>query len=648
MKRPILLSLLLLLFLCKGSRGFSQQRSIDSLVTLSYSVPDSVDRFKIYLELSILYKPTDTVSSKLYRLKANQLLSRFTNEKKALQAYLIIAKHDLNLRKYEEALSYSTRALTLAKKTADQKYIATAYYYMGCIYLSKGDSKKALDYFIQSSRIADNTEDNELKAHLNSSFGVIYQQQNKFDSALVYFKKSMNYLESNTKNDEYRMTGLQNIGGILIAQGSYEEGQAFFKKALELAKTRRDKYAEVTILFNISNGYQREGDFIKAEPYTLELVKEAEKNGFILLQAYGKTLLATLKMDQKEYDAGISQSKEALILANKENLSSLIMPLYDILVTCYEGKQDYKKALEYRNLSIGFKDSLSSIENTNYIEELKQKYNLQQKNRELGLKTDLIQQVEKSNRQKTFIIISLLIVCLSATLSLFFYNQRRKIKEELIQKDRYLESQTKHFEAFINGQEQERKRIASDLHDGLAQNLVILKMGISNIKPSEKEQQEEINAYAHEIDLLIEETRKISHDMMPDVLVDLGLQRALKSLINGINKNHPTLTIQFVVTEPFTNITPDTEIQLYRVIQELLNNIIKHSFATTCEITLSSTDTMITVAVKDNGKGFDQGAEKKGIGLQNIDSRVKSLKGTLQITTHLNQGTIVNINVPVA
>jgi two-component system NarL family sensor kinase len=637
----------LLLCICHTTICLGQQKHLDSLVRVASATPDSIERCRIYLELSQLYQKTDTLKSSLYRQKANTVLAQFKADKRRLQANLVFAKHHLNARLFDEALNYTYNARALAKQTDTKKDLATTYYYSGCIYLSQGNSKKALDDFIQSYKLANAVGDNDLKAHVNSSFGVIYQQQGQLDSALLYYKKSFSYFESTNSNTEYAMVGSQNIGNILLSKGAYAEGQSFMKRALDMARQRKDINAEMIILGNMSNGYEREGNLNLAEFYAAELVKDALKTGFILQELYGKTLLSTIKLDEKKYDEAILRSQEALALAEREKVASFIVPLYEMLVSSYEQKKDYKHAYDYKNRLVHVQDSLADIENTNYIEEIKQKYNLQQKNQELQLKTQLIQQIEKSDKQKTVIIISLLVILASAALSVFLYRQRRKIKDELERKNRALEHQNKNFEAFINGQDEERKRIASDLHDGLAQHLVMLKMGILNFNLSDSIQQEKLNFYSDEIDKMIEETRKISHNMMPGVLVDLGLLKAMKSLITEINANHLSLKIALLITDPFVKLSSDIEIQVYRIIQELLNNVIKHSGATHCEISLTSTASLLSVDLKDNGTGFEKDKTKKGIGLQSIHSRVTSLNGKVTIDSALNKGTTVSLRITV-
>jgi signal transduction histidine kinase len=619
------------------------QQQPDSLVKLSSTLSDKVERCRIFLELSRLYQKSDTVQSKSYRQKALALAAQLNDDQQKLKAHLVFAKHYLTTRYFDEARTHTDKALSLVKPNGNNEDLATIRYYSGCIHLSQGNSRKALDEFIQSYRLAEASGDSDLQAHVNSSFGVIYQQQNQLDSALVYYKKSFDYFERTTGNTEYSMTGSQNIGNILLAKGSFTEGQTYLKRALDLAKQRKDINAEMIVLGNIANGYEREGKLELAEFYAAELVKDAEKTGFLMQELYGKTLLSTIKLDEKKYDEAIRQAKEALVLAEQVKMTSFMVPLYEMLVAGHEQKGDYQHAYHYKNKLVHIKDSLSAIENTTYIEEIKQKYNLQKKNQELLLKTELIQQIQKTGKQKTVIIISLLVLGVSGLVSAFLFFQRRKIKEELARKNMALENQNKHFEAFINGQEQERKRIASDLHDGLAQNLVMLKMGIRNFNMPDQAQQEKLNYYSAELDTMIEETRRISHNMMPGVLVDLGLLKALKSLVADLNTNHQDLQTTLSVSEPFIKLPPEVEIQLYRIIQELLNNVIKHSGATACDIRLSAGSEGIRIGLKDNGQGFEKKHAKTGIGLQNIGSRVNSLNGTFTIDSAPGKGTLVSI-----
>ncbi len=648
MNKTILYPLFFLL-LFSGRLSVAQNRYADSLETLLHKVyKDSLAKqCQIYLDLAKCYQSLDTVKSLGFQKKAIAIVGQIDNEKAILQSYAMIARYYLNDGEYEEVIHYSDKALLIATKIGDFKSAAKLYFYIGSAYIPQGNSQKALDYFMLALKMADKAKDNDMKAHVNVAFGVVYQRQNQADSASVYFKRSLDYFEQK-RDTPFIITGLVNVGGVLLTKSNYAEGQQYLKKALDITKQRRDKLAEVNVLYNIANGYQREGDLKRALEYATYSLKEAEENKLINLIIYSQALLANIKMDQKEYDDAIIQSKEGLALAYQEKILPIILSFYEMLILCYEYKKDYKHAFEYEQRSVHFRDSIAVTENNGYIEEIKQKYNLEKKDQELELKTALVAQVESSNKQKTVIIISLLVVVLSALISFLFYFQRRKIKEELALKNANYEKQSQYFKAFITGQEQERKRIASDLHDGLAQNLVMLKLGVAKFKLTDQEQQYKLVDYANQIDGMINETRKIAHDMMPDVLMDLGLQKALKSLVSGVNSNHSTLKTVVTVVEPFTKIESKIEIQLYRVVQELINNVIKHSEATLCEISLESTPSGLSLSFKDNGKGLVLDSKTNGIGLNNIHSRITSLNGTVQMNGQLNAGTQIEITIPIS
>lgn len=628
---------LIALFCALGSCAYSQ-RQADSLIALAKTLPDSVERCKKYLEISQFLRRSDSLRAALYQQKAVAVAARISNPKKSLQAQLVLAKHYLNERSFVKARQYTERARQLAS-ASNTGELATTSYYSGCIYLQEGETTKALDQFMTAYKLAAMAHDPELQAHVNASFGVVYQQQNQLDSALAYYLKSYAYFEKS--NNDYTMAGSQNIGNILLSRGAYAEGQSYLNRALEIAKQRGDLQAEMIILGNIANGYEREGKLDLAERYARELIKDAEQTGFALQVMYGKTLLSTIKIDQQHYDEAIGSAREALFMAEQEKASSFVVANYEMLVLCYERKGDYRQAYGYKDRLVRLKDSLSAAANKSYIEEIKQRYNLQQKNQELQLKSELIEQIKTSDRQKTVIIASLLILGLSGLVSVFLFLQRRKIREELARKNLSIENQNKNLEAFIKGQEEERKRVASDLHDGLAQHLVMLKMGIQGL-PLADDQQHHLG---QEIDTMIEETRKISHNMMPGVLVDLGLLKALKSLVKDLNSHHPQLHVSLETNPDFKALAPDTEIQLYRIVQELLNNILKHSGASTCSISIYSTAEELRIQVSDNGKGFDTKSPGSGIGLQNIASRVASLRGSLQVNSVPGQGTSTNIHI---
>lgn len=201
----------------------------------------------------------------------------------------------------------------------------------------------------------------------------------------------------------------------------------------------------------------------------------------------------------------------------------------------------------------------------------------------------------------------------------------------------------------IEGQENERRRIARDLHDGLGGILTTIKMHFSNIQ-QEITKLDELNM-VEKTGSLIEhanaEVRKIAHEMMPGSLVKLGLTDALEELC-ARNSMEGKLDVHFEKLNMDSRLSETAEVMLYRVAQELLNNIQKHSEATDVILQLSDTGEQIEMVVEDNGKGFNPDLidTTTSMGLKSIKSRISFLNGTTIIESTLGTGTTISVSIP--
>ena len=202
-------------------------------------------------------------------------------------------------------------------------------------------------------------------------------------------------------------------------------------------------------------------------------------------------------------------------------------------------------------------------------------------------------------------------------------------------------------EAVLKGEEQERTRLAQDLHDGLGGMLSGLKYSFKSIKGQLVMTPENSIAFERSMDMLdgsIREMRRVAHNIMPEALVKFGLNTALKDFCNNINQtgalqlSYQSVGLNEVVLEQTTSIT------IYRIVQELVNNTMKHSGASTCLVQVSLQQQILTVTVEDNGQGFDA-SMATGMGWKNIRSRVELLKGKLDVKSVNNEGVSVFIKI---
>lgn len=192
----------------------------------------------------------------------------------------------------------------------------------------------------------------------------------------------------------------------------------------------------------------------------------------------------------------------------------------------------------------------------------------------------------------------------------------------------------------LEAQEQERQRIAKDLHDGVVQDIISMKFIIRDLPDT----QEKSNILKR-LDKTANEVRNISHQMMPFALKELGLIPATKDLLERLLIPN-NIKYEFEKIGDFDKRLPEKiEVSLYRILQELINNVIKHSKADAVTVTISNRKGNLLLLFEDNGKGLGQGVRNVGLGMTSLDSRVKMLKGKIEFESE-NAGTTAIINIP--
>ena len=247
-------------------------------------------------------------------------------------------------------------------------------------------------------------------------------------------------------------------------------------------------------------------------------------------------------------------------------------------------------------------------------------------------------------------VLVLLVTCVLAYLNIRHRHLLAK-KEAELQQQRFSELEKDKLlvavDAMLKGQEEERSRLAKDLHDGLGGLLSGVKFSLSNIKDNLIITPDNMSIFERSLDMLdtsIRELRRVAHNMMPEMLTKFGLDEALNEYCNTINTTK-LLTVKYQSLGMAIRLEKSSEIIIYRIIQELLNNIMKHAAATEVMVQLIKEEARLSIIVEDNGKEFDTALLKnnKGAGLTSIQSRVDYLKGRLDIHSEPGKGTLVNI-----
>ncbi|TVZ56585.1 histidine kinase/DNA gyrase B/HSP90-like ATPase [Lutibacter sp. Hel_I_33_5] len=244
----------------------------------------------------------------------------------------------------------------------------------------------------------------------------------------------------------------------------------------------------------------------------------------------------------------------------------------------------------------------------------------------------------------------LLLLLMGVALLLFFFFSRKKIVEkELEKKSLEINHQKKMIQSIIVTQEKERKRIAQDLHDDISSKLNVINLNANLLKDGDldtKEYKTVNNNILEATDKTLESARKIAHNLLPPILEKFGFKDAVEELADSFN-NSKKITINYTINYHKNYLTKENELHLFRIVQELINNSVRHGKAKISTLDINFEDQKLLFKYTDNGKGFNMNDQKfsKGLGMKNIETRISLLNGEKEIKSEDGKGFKINIKI---
>ncbi len=422
------------------------------------------------------------------------------------------------------------------------------------------------------------------------------------------------------------------------------------KQFIDSARIYKDENANVDILFSYyliaAQVFRKLNNFDSAIYYFQKSYDVSEKNNYGYGKAESLLQLGGVSIQQKKYSDAETFLLKGLKQAEDIGYVNMLDDGYKYLSDVYAMTGRYKQAYESFQKYKELNDSTVAMTSKQYATELEKKYESEKKDKQIKLQQAAIKQKNTLNYVLIGSAAALLIISL---LGFRNYKHKQTLQQRRIN-ELETEKQLMATEAVLKGEEQERTRLAKDLHDGLGGMLSGIKYSFNHMKGNLVMTPENAQAFERSMDMLdssIKEMRRVAHNMMPEALVKFGLDTALKDFCNDIsNSGALNVTYQSVGLESAA-IEQTTAITIYRIVQELLNNTIKHATAETAIVQLSKSGDQISVTVEDDGKGFDASVlqASRGIGWTNIQNRVEFLKGKLDVNTAPGKGTSVLIEL---
>lgn len=529
----------------------------------------------------------------------------------------------------------------------DSLGIGRAMYNLSMFYQTKIDYESSLKYALESHRILKRIKSKGLYASSILNLGNIYFYLKDYDSAYSCYQECKALA---IKLEKYALESRasSNIGVIYFQRSEYEKARDAWLKSIEFSESIKDK-RELSILYrNTSIVYKRLGDTLGAIDLSERALEFSRTSKIKELEIEALVNLGILHKQTGVYDIAEQYYQEAVEMAERYNMFWQMQIAYHNITAFYETTGDFEKAYEYSQKDISVQDSINNEQQIKARERYKAEYELMHY-QDLNRLKELEKKKIRFERNLSFGLGITAIVFL--VLILFFIRMRarknRIIAAQIIQK---LEDEKKLMAAqsVMVGEEKERERIARELHDGIGVLLSTASIHFSSVEEkADKETSEMLNKANKLLKDASKEVRQISHNMMPGVLSKFGLREAIEDLCEDVEEAS-NIKIGLSLTCGDSRLPENMEIMIYRVIQEMINNTIKHAEATKISLAIVRDINNITIDYRDDGKGFDEDKlpHGKNLGLSGIRSRIEYLGGSTALSSEPGKGTSYFISIP--
>lgn len=631
----------------------------DSLLGLLNSNVQDTNRVLLYISIGQQYENNIPDSAIFYYTQARDL-SEQLGYNTGMMKYLSNITYVFNSQgKYDSALELNMQSLELAKKYGTPQQLAACLGNVANSYLYLERYESSVDFFLQAAELISQTGTNQYQSILFNNLAIVHVKMKRPDKAREYAEKAV--LIAKELNDQYNLAvSLDNLALTYIESNKPDSSLVYLQQALEMAEQTENLYVKESVLINFADAYLQMGEYRKMRPFAekgLELAGELDDKAgeSIASLGLGYYFLYLNQTDKAFYYADLAVKN-----ASSAHLTEPLRKAY--LLMSYISLAE-KKFINFRNYQFKH-DSIEDLINNRTIrrniQDLETKYETEKKTQQIR-QLEQEQEIQKLKlRQNQFILATSLGITFTVILLIIFLIRGNKQKRRFYEKEKELqkikinelesEKQLLATEAVLKGQEEERTRLARDLHDSLGGMLSGIKMSFNNLKDLLAKGPEDQGMFDRSIDMLdgsIVELRTIAHNLMPESLLKFGLDTSLIDYCERINSsgtikvNYQSAGLDAYDASQSVNIT------VYRIIQELINNTLKHASASNIYVQLVNYNGLLGITVEDDGAGFDIEILRNspGIGWNNIRNRVDYLKGTIDIQSELQKGTTVNIYI---
>lgn len=578
------------------------QTNTDSLKRVIESNRPYEQQINASIKLVESYQMKDFDSTIIAGNKALKLARKHTDSISVAELKRQIGVASYFSGKFDVAATNFQESIAILEKAKDKRRLAPVYNDLAKLYRKTRDLEKALENYNKADNIYRNLNDTAGIAMILNESGVVFEYKDDYKEAVNRYTASLKLAEN--AGDSLSVSySLSNIAGVYVIEKKFDLAEKNLQRALKIRQQLKDSFAIALTYSDLGVAMNGKGDYKKAIEYLTLSNKMAEKIKYPELQSNNYSELSSVAQKQG----------------------------------------DYQKAFEFFTKRSALRDSLFTLEKTKQIQDLNSRYQTSQKEQQ-------IQEQKNKLQLQNYLLIGIAGLILFSGLLIHSQYRRLKLKKESQLQSEIMKQQQLAVKAVLKAEENERERIAKDLHDGVGQMMSAAKMNLSafesEITFSNPEHKETFEKIINLVDDSCREVRTVSHIMMPNALLKSNLDTAIREFVNKLSSKSLQVSVYTEGLEE--RLDSNVETVLYRVVQECVHNAIKHSGASKLDISLIRDKDGISGTIEDDGKGFNAIDKDnfEGIGLKNITTRIEYLKGTVDFDSTPGGGTLVALHVP--
>lgn len=571
------------------------------------------------------------------------------NPEQLSMAYNQIGIYHVYMGHYDSTETYFLNALKVRQELKDSTGIGASLNNLGNVIMTKGDYDKAIEYYTDALRIREIILDSAGIASTTNNLGMIFYKQQKFEHAIGYYRQALaiNH-HQNILSKECLI--LNNLGNIYDEMRVLDSSVYYYQKAILKSQEVGDARLMAISYGNMGVTQQKLKNYALAKNYLNRALKIRIASEDLEGQAILYNNLGAVYIGTNQYDSAIYFFDTSLVFSEKIDYKEATRDNYLGLSKAYNQLQQFENAYTAYQQYTVVKDSMLNEKTTEQLIEIETKYETEKKEKEIAEQKVSISEQEIQVKNRNHLLLGLALTVIFILVIGIFIFQQQKLKQQRLKEENRLKDQIASI-TLQNELHEERLRISRDLHDNIGSQLTFIISSVDNIKYLFKTVDEQLNDKLLHISMFtrttITQLRDTIWALNKDHISFEDLKSRLFNYIENAQLTQQKTTFNFnseLTTNPQLNSVEG--VNIYRIVQEAVNNTVKYAAAAHVSLNISETDHEITLSIKDDGIGFDISKIQLGNGLENMKTRAATIGAKFSIESNVKKGTSIVLSLP--